>query len=145
MATGWRVVSVLALGTFYKLGFNFLNGQTYGPLLSAYLRKYSHHTKEDQFEITDRKREYFQIDTSQYMNYTHQDLGHDYHAHHGPQPEGQTLNQSWLVEMDKYLKGEDNKLQEHPYWLNYDYKYKPTEYPTEEDIKAVFNAPINKH
>lgn len=40
----------------------------------------------DRFEITDRKREFFNIDTSQYMNYDFHDLGHEYHAHHGPQP-----------------------------------------------------------
>ena len=38
------------------------------------------------FSITDRKREFYEIDTSQYMNYNFHDLGHDYHAHHGPQP-----------------------------------------------------------
>jgi hypothetical protein len=38
------------------------------------------------FSITDRKREFYEIDTSQYMNYNFHDLGHEYHAHHGPQP-----------------------------------------------------------
>ena len=53
--------------------------------MSAYLRKYSHLAKADKFEITDRKREYFDIDTSSYMNYDFADLGHS-HASHGPQP-----------------------------------------------------------
>ena len=50
------------------------------------MRKYQKFAKSDAFEITDRKREYFDIDTSEYMNYDFKDLGHDYHAHHGPQP-----------------------------------------------------------
>ena len=50
------------------------------------MRKYSKVAKQDIFEITDRKREYFDIDTSSYMKYDFHDLGHDYHAHHGPQP-----------------------------------------------------------
>jgi len=59
---------------------------TYGPVISAFFRKYNEFAKTDTFEITDRKREFYHIDTSQYMKYDFKDLGHDYHAHHGPQP-----------------------------------------------------------
>ena len=60
-------------------------GPTYSPLIGAYLRKYSHFATGDQFEITDRKREFYQIDTSQYMAYTQEDLSHIHgHANHGP-------------------------------------------------------------
>lgn len=64
----------------------------YGPLISAYFRKYNTFAKKDMFEITDEKREYFYIDTSSYMNYDEHDLGHDFHAHHGPQPDGEEHN-----------------------------------------------------
>lgn len=58
------------------MAFAYYNSHTYGPLVSAYLRKYAEHAKEDAFDIKDRKREYYEIDTSQYMNYTFEDLGH---------------------------------------------------------------------
>ena len=73
------------MGFAYKTLFTALNAQTYGPVVSAYLRKYAHLAKNDKFDITDRKREYFDIDTSSYMNYENADLGHG-HASHGPQP-----------------------------------------------------------
>ena len=42
--------------------------------MGAYLRKYSHYATPDVFEIRDRKREFYEIDTSQYMNYTLDDI-----------------------------------------------------------------------
>ena len=44
------------------------------------------------------------------MAYGYKDLGHDYHVNHGPQPEGEAMDSSWLGELDKFLKGEDNTL-----------------------------------
>ena len=84
MAVGWRVVSLFGAAFLYKNIFTAYNSYTYGPVVSAYFRKNLALAKADKFEITDRKREFFEIDTSQYMNYDFHDLGHDYHAHHGP-------------------------------------------------------------
>lgn len=67
-----------------KTGIQFYNGAYYGPIFSAYFRKYNNAAKVDPYEISDRKREYFYIDTTQYMNYTNEDLGHDYHVNQGP-------------------------------------------------------------
>jgi hypothetical protein len=84
MATGWRIMSVVGSAFLYKTMFTAYNSQTYGPIVSAFLRKYGKNAKGDRFEIHDRKREYYEIDTSQYMNYTNEELGHEYHMHHGP-------------------------------------------------------------
>jgi hypothetical protein len=89
MAVGWRVLSLFGTGVLYKSLIQAHTSQYYGPVVSAFFRKYHSHAKTDLFEITDRKREYFEIDTSQYMNYNFGDLGHDHHAHHGPQPDGE--------------------------------------------------------
>lgn len=86
MAIGWRVASLFGTAFLYKTAFQYYNGLTNGPIISAYFRKYSQFVKSDPFDITDRKREFYDIDTSDYMNYKFEDLGHEYHAHHGPQP-----------------------------------------------------------
>lgn len=86
MAIGWRVLSLFGTAFLYKTAFQYYNGQTNGPIISAYFRKYSEFVKKDPFEITDRKREYYHIDTSDYVNYNFDTLGEEYHAHHGPQP-----------------------------------------------------------
>ena len=70
MAIGWRVLSFMAVANALMIPANMYASQTYGPLIGAYLRKYQDVSKNDLFEITDRKREFYQIDTSQYMNYT---------------------------------------------------------------------------
>jgi hypothetical protein len=119
MAVGWKLLSLLGVGFLYKNVFQYYNGLTYGPLLSAYFRKYSSVAKADKFAITDRKREYFDIDTSDYMSYNYKDLGHDYHVNHGPQPDGEAMDSSWLTELDKFLRCEDNKLKEHKNFVNY--------------------------
>lgn len=85
-AVGWRILSMIGSAFLYKNVFQYYNGLTYGPIMSAYFRKYGDFAKTDPFKITDRKREYFDIDTSQYMSYDYNDLGNDYHVNHGPQP-----------------------------------------------------------
>ena len=42
------------------------------------------------------------------MNYSNKTLGDNYHTSHGPQPEGEAMDSSYLTEVDKFLKGEDN-------------------------------------
>ena len=86
MAVGWRFASLLACATVYKTGFTAYNSMTYGPIVSAFFRKHLTLAKANPLDIVDRKREYYDIDTSQYMNYDFNDLGHEYHANHGPQP-----------------------------------------------------------
>ena len=86
MAFGWKALSVLGTAFVYKTIFTAFNGMYYGPVVSAFLRKHGKNAQADRFSISDRKREFFNIDTSQYMNYDFKDLGHEYHAHHGPQP-----------------------------------------------------------
>jgi hypothetical protein len=86
MALGWRLMSLVGTAFVFKSAFQFYNGMTYGPVVSAFLRKNIENSHKDRFEIKDRKREYFEIDTTQYMSYDFQDLGHEHHAHHGPQP-----------------------------------------------------------
>ncbi len=85
MAVGWRVASFFAVSYGFKTLFNAYNAQTYGPVIGAYLRKYQANGAADPYEIQDRKREYYEIDTSQYMSYTNEDLAHEHgHANHGP-------------------------------------------------------------
>ena len=86
MAKGWKVLSLFGLGYLYKSVLMAQTGQMYGPVMGAYLRKYSGAVKRDLFEIKDAKKEYFYIDTSEYMNYDNKDLADEYHVHHGPQP-----------------------------------------------------------
>jgi len=86
MAKGWKVLSLFGLGYLYKSVLMAQTGQMYGPVMGAYLRKYSDAVKRDLFEIKDAKKEYFYIDTSEYMNYDNKDLADEYHVHHGPQP-----------------------------------------------------------
>ena len=86
MAVGWKFLSCAGLAFFYHHCMMAYTSQFYAPLFSAYLRKYKQHIKSDPFEIQDDKKKYFYIDTSQYMNYSNQELSDEYHAHHGPQP-----------------------------------------------------------
>lgn len=111
MATGWRFCSWLGLGFGVKALFDWHNGQTYAPLMGAYLRKYHGVTVTDRFELTDRKREYYEIDTSQFMSYT----GEGLHSHfsHGPQPDDESADGSWLRELDAFLNNKPNALKEH--------------------------------
>ena len=103
MAVGWRVLSCFGIAGGISIGITSWNAQYYNPLIGAYLRKYKDCTKTDLFEIKDRLREYYEIDDSQYMAYTEEDLKHEHmHANHGPQPDGYVLDSSYLAEMEKF-------------------------------------------
>jgi len=138
---GTRFVVMGAVGAVVSTVFSYFNyNNYYGPLFCAYFTKYANSGKTDLFEIQDEKREWFDIDTSQYMNYTNEDLHHP-HTHHGPQPDGMELNNPWFTEMDKYLKGEESKIKEHPKWTEFEFTYADKgAWPTEEDITATFSA-----
>lgn len=85
MAIGWRVTSFFGLAYAAKCAFNYQNANSYGPTMGAYLRKYEGQVSNDAWNITDRKREYFEIDTSQYMAYTADEIETG-HNNVGPQP-----------------------------------------------------------
>ena len=142
MAIGWKLLSLLGTAFLYKNAFQYFNGQTYGPILSAYFRKYASEAKADRFQITDRKREFFEIDTSEYMAYSEKDLDKDTHVNHGPQPDGEALDSSWLSELDKFLNGEENKLREHKQFVNYNYEYMDKSFPTAEKVHDIMHAPL---
>lgn len=95
MAIGWKLLSMLGMAWAVKTSVQLYNGFYYGPIFSAYFRKYGNYAKTDIYQISDRKREFYYIDTTQYLNYTNEDLGHDYHANHGPQPDGEVLDSTW--------------------------------------------------
>lgn len=40
MAIGWRILSLFGTAFLYKTAFQACNSSTYGPLMSAFLRKY---------------------------------------------------------------------------------------------------------
>jgi hypothetical protein len=141
---GWgsKFLALTLVGCFSNNLIKYFQfSHLYGPLLCAYFTKYQDFAKSELGEIEDEKREWFDIDTSQYMSYTHEDLGHEHHAHHGPQPDGEVLNGSWFTEMDKFLKGEASTITSHPQWTNYEFKYNDKgQWPSQEAIEATFTA-----
>lgn len=139
MATGWRFVSFLGMATVFNNIFNAYNARTYGPLMGAYLRKYSDSLTKDTFDMIDRKREYYEIDDSQYMSYT--DEGLHSHFSHGPQPDGEAADATWLTELDAFLNNKPNHLKEHPRYLNYKFDFKDKSFPSAEDAANL----IKKH
>lgn len=76
------------------------------------------------------------------MNYEFEDLGHEHHANHGPQPDGEALDNTWLHEVNKFLRSEPNKLKEHKNFVNYTYEYLDKSFPTVEAAHDLFNAPV---
>ena len=141
MAIGWRFCSFLGVQLAFRWAFNGYSSQTYQPLIGAYLRKYDIHAESELFNIRDRKREFYQIDTSQYMNYTHDDLEHG-HTNYGPQPDNEVRDASWLTTLDRFLNNEENHgLKEHPRFLNYNYEFKDKSFPSEEQARDL----ISKH
>lgn len=142
MAYGWKAASFFAVAYGFKTVFNMWNAQTYGPLLGAYLRKYSHFGTPDPFEIQDRKREFYEIDTSSYMNYDLEDLKHEHmHVNHGPQPDGEAADGTWYHELDAFLSGKENHLKEHSRYNGYSYDFKDKSFPSLEQAADL----INKH
>lgn len=143
MAPGFRFLTWIGIGIWATEEFRYWSaGYYYMPVLCAYFKKYDHVAKTDLFDIRDEKREWFEIDTSQYMNYTFKDLDHHHHSiNHGPQPDGEELDSSWFVEMDKYLRGEENRWKEHPKFRDYKFDYSDKyQWPSTETVHNVFHA-----
>lgn len=50
------------------------------------------------------------------------------------------MDSSWLSELGKFLKGEDNKLKEHKSFVNYNFEYMDKSYPTVEKAHDLFHS-----
>ena len=75
------------------------------------------------------------------MAYTEDDLGDVHrHANHGPQPDGEAKDASYLQELDAFLDCKPNHLKDHPRFLNYAYQYKDKSYPTIEQAKELIEG-----
>jgi hypothetical protein len=123
MAPGWRFLAIVGTGWAYKnLMCQYWSAQ-YRPVMGAFLKKYNSHARTDAFAINDDKKKYFYIDTSEYMNYSNKTLGDEYHCSHGAQPEGEAMDSSYLVEVDKFLRGEENSMKAHPKYKDYPYEF----------------------
>lgn len=142
MALGWRCCSFLGVALVTKMACSTYNARTYGPLIGGYLRKYQDVGATDAWEIRDRKREYYQIDDSQYMAQSEEEATQNIHRHanHGPQPEGECLDATYLRELDAFLDGKANHLKDHPRFLNYEYEFKDKSYPTLEQAKDLIEG-----
>ena len=143
LAPGYRFLAFLGLGYWATEEFRYWGaGYYYMPLLCAFFNKYENKSKTDLFDIRDEKREWFEIDTTQYMSYSFDDLDHHHHnANHGPQPDGEVLDSSWFVELDKFLRGEPNKLKEHPKYRDYNFDYSDKyQWPSTDVVHSVFYA-----
>jgi hypothetical protein len=136
---GWRLVAGLVLANQYKKVFMHYSSQYYNPVIGAYIRKYEHCVKSDITDISDEKREYFYIDTSQYMNYKLEDLHDEHHINHGNQPDGEVRDSSWLVEVDKFLNNEPNHLKEHKRFLNYPFEFIDKSFPSAEKVADMMH------
>lgn len=52
------------------------------------------------------------------------------------------MDSSWLSELDKFLKGEENHLKEHRHFINYPYEYIDKSFPTPEKAHELMHAPL---
>ena len=59
LAYGWKALSVIAIAGATKSLISMYYARNYGPLIGAYLRKYSDVAVSDAWEIRDRKREFY--------------------------------------------------------------------------------------
>lgn len=76
------------------------------------------------------------------MAYTEQEAMENIHAHsnHGPQPDGEAKDATYLHELDAFLDGKPNHLKEHPRFLNYDYEFADKSYPSLEQAKDLIEG-----
>ena len=140
-ASGWKFLTLLGTAVVTRQVICNYYSYNYGPLIGSYLRKYQDAGVKDAWEIRDRKREFYQIDDSQYMAYTEEDLSHIHrHANHGPQPDGEAKDASYLAEMDAFLDGKPNHLKEHPRYLNFAYDFKDKSYPSLDQAKELIEG-----
>ena len=139
MALGWKSLSTLGLAYVYHSIWMDYTSRVHAPILGAFLRKHHNRIQKDLFDIKDEKREYYYIDTSEYVSYSNATLSDEYHAHHGPQPEGEVLDSSWYSEVDKFLRGEEHNLKGHKKFYNYNFQFIDKSFPTEEAAASVMH------
>lgn len=49
-----------------------------------------------------------------------------------------------MIELDKFLRGEENRLKEHKNFINYKYEYMDKSFPTVEAAHSLFNTPLKE-
>ena len=54
------------------------------------------------------------------------------------------MDSTWLVELDKFLRGEENHLKEHKNFVNYKYEYLDKSYPSVEAAHSLFHTPLKQ-
>ena len=64
MALGWRFASLIGIGLSVREVLNWHHSMYHMPIMGAYLRKYQEKITPDVWTMTDRKREFYEIDTS---------------------------------------------------------------------------------
>lgn len=52
------------------------------------------------------------------------------------------MDSTWLVEVDKFLRGEENHLKEHKNFVNYKYDFLDKSYPNAEKAHNLIFAPL---
>ena len=139
MAHGWKFVNMLGVGYVAHAIMMDYTSQVHAPIIGAYLRKYRSNVHSELLDIKDAKKAYFSIDDSQYMSYTNATLSDQHHAHHGPQPEGEALANSYQGEVDAFLAGETNDLKGHKLYLDYPFEFKDKSFPSNEAVSELFN------
>ena len=142
MAIGWRALSFMGIGFMYRGIFNFHSSYRYQPLLGAYLRKYQDKLTPDRFEMRDEKREFYEIDDSQYMSYTLDDVK-DMHPelNLSPHPDTEYKDNSWLTELSKFLDGKENHLKQHKKYLEHEFPFHDKSFPTGAAADALIKGP----
>ena len=51
------------------------------------------------------------------------------------------MDNTWLSELDKFLRCEENKLKEHKNFVNYKYEFLDKSYPSVEAAHNMLHAP----
>lgn len=76
------------------------------------------------------------------MAYNEQEAMQNIHAHsnHGPQPDGEAKDASYLRELDAFLDNKPNHLKEHKKFLNYEFEYVDKSYPSLEQAKDLIEG-----
>lgn len=52
------------------------------------------------------------------------------------------MDSSWLSELDKFLKGEENHLKEHQNFVNYKYEFLDKSFPSVDSAHQLIAGPI---
>lgn len=52
------------------------------------------------------------------------------------------MDSSWLNELDRFLRGEENNLKGHKSFINYNYEYIDKSFPTVEAAHNVIAGPV---